>query len=42
MPEPSSQKPEITIITMQDGIEVELMNYGARPKLVRVKPIGAA
>lgn len=35
----TKKKPENTIISMQDGLEVELMNYGATLKSIRV-PVG--
>ena len=35
----TSQKPENTILTTQDGLEVELLNYGATLKSIRV-PVG--
>ena len=33
----TSQKPENTILTTQEGLEVELLNYGATLKTIRVK-----
>ena len=33
----TSQKPENTILTTQEGLEVELLNYGATLKSIRVK-----
>jgi len=35
----TSQKPENTILTTQDGLEVELLNYGATLKSISV-PVG--
>jgi hypothetical protein len=39
MPNPSSQKPEKTILITQGGLEVEWLNYGATLKSIRV-PVG--
>jgi len=39
MPAQTTQKPEKTILTTPDGIEVELLNYGATLKSIRV-PVG--
>lgn len=39
MPEQTSQKPENTTLTIQNGLEVELLNYGAALKSIRV-PVG--
>jgi len=39
MPEQPGQKPENTILTTPDGLEVELLNYGATLKSIRV-PVG--
>ena len=39
MPNPSGQKPKKTILITQDGLEVELLNYGATLKSIRV-PVG--
>jgi aldose 1-epimerase len=39
MSNPSGQKSEKTILTNKDGLEVELLNYGATLKSIRV-PVG--
>ena len=36
MPEQTSQKPEKTILAIKNGLEVELLNYGATLKSIRV------
>lgn len=39
MPNHTGQKPELTMLTTQGGLEVELLNYGATLKSIRV-PVG--
>lgn len=41
MPKQTGQKPEKTILTAQGGLEVELLNYGATLRSIRV-PVGDA